>query len=195
MLRCRTGFHVVAIRKQRRALLVTTLPDCQESPEAFVRGLYDDAFRPLLRFVLLLTGNRERAEEVVQETIVRAWRQHAAGFEADRPHGWLYTVARNLVTDLRRHDATRPVIVHDEVALERAPACDQFEKAVLRRVVADALNQLRPKHRDVLIAIYYQDCSLAEVAQRLGIPVGTVKSRSYHALRELRVVLEKSGAL
>jgi RNA polymerase sigma-70 factor, ECF subfamily len=186
MLRCRTG---------RRALVVTTLPDCQESTEAFVRGLYDDAFRPLLRFVLLLTGNRERAEEVVQETIVRAWRQHATGFETDRPHGWLYTVARNLVTDLRRHDAVRPVIVHDEVALKRAPESDHFDKAVHRRVVADALNQLRPKHRDVLIAIYYQDCSLAEAADRLDIPVGTVKSRSYHALRELRVVLEKSGAL
>jgi RNA polymerase sigma-70 factor (ECF subfamily) len=186
---------VVAIRKQRRALMVSALPDRQESAEAFVRGLYDDAFRPLLRFVLLLTGNRERAEEVVQETIVRAWRQHATGFETDRPDGWLYIVARNLVTDLRRHDAIRPVIVHDDVALKRASESDQFEKAVLRRVVADALSQLTPKHRDVLIAIYYQDCSLAEVAQRLGIPVGTVKSRSYHALRELRVVLEKSGAL
>jgi RNA polymerase sigma-70 factor (ECF subfamily) len=175
--------------------MVTTLPDCQESTEAFVRGLYDDAFRPLLRFALLLTGNRERAEEVVQETFVRAWRQHARGFETDRPHGWLYTVARNLVTDLRRHDAVHPVIVHDDVALKRAPEIDKFEKAVQRRIVADALNQLRPKHRDVLIAIYYQDCSLAEAAHRLGIPVGTVKSRSYHALRELRVVLEKSGAL
>jgi RNA polymerase sigma-70 factor (ECF subfamily) len=175
--------------------MVTTLPECQESTEAFVRGLYDDAFRPLLRFVLLLTGSRERAEEVVQETIVRAWRQHGTGFEADKPLGWLYTVARNLVTDLRRHDAIRPVVVHDEVTLKTAPASDQFEKAVQRRVVADALNQLGPKHRDVLVAIYYQDCSLAEAAHRLGIPVGTVKSRSYHALRELRVVLEKSGAL
>jgi RNA polymerase sigma-70 factor (ECF subfamily) len=175
--------------------MVTTLPDCQESTEAFVRGLYDDAFRPLLRFVLLLTGSRERAEEVVQETMVRAWRQHATGFETDKPHGWLYTVARNLVTDLRRHDAVRPVIVHDEVALKKAPASDQLEKSVQRRVVADALNQLKPKHRDILIAIYYQDCSLAEAAHRLDIPIGTAKSRSYHALRELRVVLEKSGAL
>ncbi|MCH6164288.1 sigma-70 family RNA polymerase sigma factor [Pseudonocardia alaniniphila] len=175
--------------------MVASLPDCQESTEAFVRGLYEDAFRPLLRFVLPLTGSRERAEEVVQETMVRAWRQHATGFESGRPHGWLYTVARNLVTDLRRHDAIRPVIVHDEIALKRASESDPFEKAVHRRVVADALNQLRPKHRDVLIAIYYQDCSLAEAAHRLGIPVGTVKSRSYHALRELRGVLEQSGAL
>jgi RNA polymerase sigma-70 factor (ECF subfamily) len=144
--------------------------------------------------VLLLTGSRERAEEVVQETMVRAWRQHATGFETDKPHGWLYTVARNLVTDLRRHDAVRPVIVHDEVAL-KPTASDEFEKSVQRRVVADALNQLRPKHRDVLIAIYYQDCSLAEAAHRLDIPIGTAKSRSYHALRELRAVLEKSGAL
>lgn len=87
------------------------------------------------------------------------------------------------------------MIVHDDVALNRATAADQFEKSVHRRVVADALHQLRPKHRDVVIAIYHQDCSLAGAAHRLGVPVGTVKSRSYHALRELRVVLEKSGAL
>jgi RNA polymerase sigma-70 factor (ECF subfamily) len=107
----------------------------------------------------------------------------------------LYTVARNLVTDLRRHDAIRPVLVHDEVALKRAPESDHCEKDLHRRVVADALNQLRPEHRDVLIAIYYQDCSLAEAADRLGVPFGIVKSRSYHALRELRAVLEKSGAI
>jgi DNA-directed RNA polymerase specialized sigma24 family protein len=52
------------------------------------------------------------------------------GFETGKPHGWLYTVARSLVTDLRRHDAVRPVIVHDQVALKMAPASDQIEKAV-----------------------------------------------------------------
>jgi len=152
--------------------------------------------RPLFRFALRLTGDRVRAEEVVQETLVRAWRK-AAHLEpgTDKLRSWLFTVARNLVTDLWRSDAVRPMTVDDHHALRTTPADDELESAVQHWALADALNELRPKHRDVLITIYYQDRSIAEAAHRLRIPPGTVKSRTHHALRALRVVLEKTEAL
>lgn len=178
--------YPVKHRSERRG--VTTLPDSQKSTETFVRALYDDMAEPLFWFVLRLTGDRVRAEEIVQETLVRAWRRIAhPNTGTDKLRGWLFTVARNLVTDLWRSDAARPVTVCDEQALRTTPADDQLEKAVQHWALADALNQLRPEHRDVLIAIYFDSNSIAEAAHRLGIPPGTVKSRTHRALRALRL--------
>ena len=172
------------------------LPDSQEATETFVRALYDDVAGPLFRFVMRLTGDRVRAEEVVQETLVRAWRRTPhLDPDADKLRGWLFTVARNLVTDLWRSDAARPVTVCDEQALRTTPADDQLEKAVQRWALADALNQLTPEHSDVLIAIYFDSNSVAEAAHRLGIPRGTVTSRTRRALRALRLVLNETEAM
>jgi RNA polymerase sigma-70 factor (ECF subfamily) len=174
---------------------VPTLPDSQEATETFVRALYDDVAGPLFGFVLRLTGDRVRAEEVVQETLVRAWRRTAhLDPGTDKLRGWLFTVARNLVTDLWRSDAARPVTVCDEQALRTTPADDQLEKAVQRWALADALNQCTPEHRDVLIAIYFDSNSIAEAAHRLGIPPGTVTSRTRRALRAMRLVLNETEA-
>ncbi|OLT19486.1 RNA polymerase subunit sigma [Pseudonocardia sp. CNS-139] len=162
--------------------------------ETFVRALYDDAAGPLFGYVLRLTGDRARAEEVVQETLVRAWRSAVhldAGSEALR--AWLFTTARNLCTDLWRRDAARPATVSDDFALASAPAADELDRAVQRWTVATALARLTPEHRAVLVETYYEGRSVAEAAQRLGVPAGTVKSRTYYALRALRLVLEEMG--
>ena len=189
----RCARYPVKHRNERGA--VTTLPDSQETTETRVRALYDDAAGPLFGFVLRLTGDRVRAEEVVQETLVRAWRQipHLDP-DTDKLRGWLFTVARNLVTDLWRSDAARPVTVYDEQALHTTPADDQLDKAMQRWALTDALNQCTPEHRDVLIAIYLDSNSIAEAAHRLGIPPGTVTSRTHRALRALRHVLNQSEA-
>ncbi len=160
--------------------------------DAFVRSLYDDAAGPLFAFVVRLTGDRVRAEDVVQETLVRAWRR-ADHLDpgSDALRGWLFTVARNLVTDLRRSDAARPVAGWDDALLHDGPRVDDVETATQRFVLAAALGRLTPEHRDVLVAVYYEGRSVAEAAERLGVPRGTVKSRTYYALRALRHALDE----
>jgi RNA polymerase sigma-70 factor (ECF subfamily) len=163
---------------------VTMLPR-EEAAETFVRALYDDLAGPLFGFALRLTGDRVRAEEVVQEAFVRAWRRAGhLDLGSGALRGWLFTVARNVITDLWRADALRPVIRRTH--LRAASVADDVEQAVQRWVLADALRQLKREHGDVLIAIYYEGRTIADAAQRLGVPAGTVKSRTRHAPRATR---------
>jgi RNA polymerase sigma-70 factor (ECF subfamily) len=167
----------------------------EETAETRIRALYHDVAESLFRYALRLTGDRDRAEEVVQETVVRAWRQAGhLDLGSDAIGGWLFTVARNLIIDLWRSDATRPVTIFDERRLNAASVADGVEQAVQGWALADALHQLKHEHRVVLIAIYYEGRTIADAAQRLGLPSGTVKSRMYYALRALRHVLEEAEA-
>ncbi|MCI0687515.1 MAG: sigma-70 family RNA polymerase sigma factor [Sporichthyaceae bacterium] len=162
--------------------------------EQLLRSLYAEHAGPLLSYVLRLTdGDRQRAEDVVQETLLRAWR-HPEALDPARGglRPWLCTVARNLVVDGARARRARPTEVGDE-ALASVPAEDQFESALLAWEVADALGTLSADHRAVLIQTYYRGHSVAEAAHLLGIPEGTVKSRTYYALRSLRLALEERG--
>ncbi|WP_433275604.1 sigma-70 family RNA polymerase sigma factor [Pseudonocardia xinjiangensis] len=166
----------------------------EDASEAFVRTV-NDAAGPLFCFALRLTGNTERAEDVVQETLLRAWRHAASARGAPTPRPWLFRVARNLIIDLWRSDLTRPVIVSDDDVVSAVPANDQFERAVQCWDLAAALRRLEPHHRETLTVVYLEDRTVADAARRLGIPTGTVKSRTHHALRALRVVLETQRAL
>ena len=169
--------------------------DPPDPAEAFVRALYDDVGGPLFGYALRLTDDRARAEEVVQETLVRAWaRASELDLAPDALRGWLFTVARNIVTDLRRADGARPSTVADEGALSAAPAADELDRAVQSWTISAALDRLTPVHRAVLVETFYEGRSVADAAARLGVPPGTVKSRSYYALRALRLVLEEMGA-
>jgi RNA polymerase sigma-70 factor, ECF subfamily len=167
----------------------------EEDPaEAYCRTLHGDA-GPLFCFALRLTGDRERAEEVVQETLLRAWRHAASARGAPKPRQWLFRVARNLVIDLWRSDLKRPIIVGDDGVVSTVPAKDQFESAVQSWDLAAAVRRLEPHQREVLTMVYLEDRTVADAARRLGIPAGTVKSRTHHALRALRVVLETQRTL
>lgn len=165
--------------------------------EAVIRALYLEHAGPLLGYTLRLTsGDRPWAEDVVQETLLRAWRHPEALDPARGPvRGWLCTVARNLVIDGGRARRARPPETGDapllSVADERAE--DEFDRALLSWEVAEALGELSPEHRAVLLETYYRGRSVAEAAKALGVPEGTVKSRTYYALRALRVTLEERG--
>lgn len=148
--------------------------------------------RPLFALLLRLSdGDRQRAEDLVQETLVRAW-QHPEALRADdfdsvRP--WLLTVGRRLAIDARRARQARPAEVGDAI-LENARVCaDHAERAAAALDVREAVKTLTPEHREVLVLVYFQGASVAEAAETLGIPPGTVKSRAYYALRALRRVL------
>lgn len=133
----------------------------------------------------------ERAKDLTQEVFLRAWRS-ADSFDAARGdvRGWLFTIARNLLVDSYRADAARPRAVGDG-GLALLPAPDEIDDAVAAWSMAEALRRLTVSHRDVLVCLYYQRLSLVEASEQLGVPVGTVKSRSTYALRALRLVLEE----
>lgn len=159
-----------------------------------LRLLYADHAAALLGFVTRLTGSdMALAEDIVQETLLRAWRHPEALDPARGPiRPWLYAVARRLVVDAYRAQTSRPHEVSD-IELVDVSAPDDIERALVGWVVADALASLSVEHREVLVETYYRGASVQEAANRLGVPAGTVKSRAYYALRELRLRFEEQG--
>ncbi|MFR0355738.1 sigma-70 family RNA polymerase sigma factor [Streptomyces sediminimaris] len=168
-----------------------TLPNATTA-EHELAALQREHGRPLFALLLrLCDGDRQRAEDLVQETLVRAW-QHpealrADDFESVRP--WLLTVGRRLAIDARRARQARPPEVGDAVLEHTRVIGDHAERAAAALDVREAVKTLTPGHREVLVLVYFQGASVAEAAKTLGIPPGTVKSRAYYALRALRRVL------
>lgn len=154
-------------------------------------ALYDAHAGPVWRYVVSLTGDRAGADDIVQETLLRAWRHPRILAEPAAARAWLMTVARNLVIDearsaRRRHEA--PVAeVPDEAGADDA---DALFDALL---IEDALAALSSDHRAVIVTAYYGGRSTAQTAQELGIPEGTVKSRLHYGLRALRLALQERG--
>jgi RNA polymerase sigma-70 factor (ECF subfamily) len=162
--------------------------------EAPLRLLYEQHAGPLLSYAMRLTnGDRGRAEDVVQETLLRAWR-HPQALDPERGpvRSWLFTVARNVAVDAYRARRSRVDEVGDE-ALAVVPAPDELDQALDRWLITDALATLSPEHRSVIVETYFRGRSVAEAAAVLGVPSGTVKSRTFYALRALRLALEERG--
>ncbi|MFG1625545.1 sigma-70 family RNA polymerase sigma factor [Kribbella sp. NPDC049227] len=161
--------------------------------DVLVSGLYAEYGRSVLMFVTRLTGDRTGAEDIVQETLVRAWK-HADDLVEDKGSvlGWLLTVARNLVADRARARALRPVEL-GAIAEHSRVHGDHSESVVNTMMLGDALRQVSAEHRDVVVELYYRGRSVTEAARELGVPPGTVKSRSYYALRALRTLISASG--
>ena len=162
------------------------------SDEELIRALYAEHAAPLLRYAVhLMSGDRQRAEDIVQETLLRAW-QHPEAIAGRPARPWLFAVARNLAIDSYRARKARPQEV-GETALELVPAPDEADRALESWAVSDALSSLRPEHKRVLLETYYRGKSVNEAAATLGVPAGTVKSRTFYALRALRLALEERG--
>ena len=151
--------------------------------------------RPLYRFLLRLThGDHELAEDLLQETMLRAWRRFdmlPTDDQVVRP--WLFTVARNVAIDAVRARQARPAEVEAGDAGWLSTSTDPVDGMLTARAVREALGRLSPEHRAVLVELYFAGASIAETAARIGIPDGTVRSRSYYALRALRAVIDEYG--
>ena len=162
--------------------------------DALLRGLYREHHGFLLSYVRrLVGGDTARAEDVVQETLLRAWR-HPESFDAGSSvRGWLVTVARRVVIDAERARASRPREVGPVAGDDVAVTEDATEAVLLAAEVADMMASLSAAHQQVVAALYDEDLTVAQAAVALGVPEGTVKSRAYYALRALRAVCEERG--
>jgi RNA polymerase sigma-70 factor (ECF subfamily) len=165
-----------------------------ESGEA-MRALYRTFSGELYGFTLNALGERGIAEEVVQEVFTRAWR-HADSYDPARGsvRTWLYQIARHAIIDARRRAAVRPSLaLHEPDEADATATGPTIEQAMLGWQVASALERLSPEHRQVIRLAHFQGLSMREIAERCELPVGTVKSRTWYALRSLRLVLEEMG--
>ncbi len=166
-------------------------PD-QEGPIEVIYRLHG---APLYRFLLRIThGDHREAEDLLQETLLHAWRylqDHTA--DAARLRPWLFTVARRVAIDVARARQVRPaeVTVTDAGALP-APH-DDIERLLVGLTVRRGLMSLTHDHRRVLIEVFYHGRSAPEAAKALGIPEGTVRSRTFYALRALAAVTGGAG--
>ncbi|BBH18586.1 RNA polymerase sigma factor [Nocardioides baekrokdamisoli] len=161
--------------------------------DRLLRTLHDEHGAALWRYALSLTGgDAAQAQDVVQETLLRAWRNPNA-FEPERgsARAWLYTVARRIVIDDHRSARRRHESVTDHVPEPRTE--DAVDQIVDREVLRQALSRLTPEHREVLRQCYYRGRSVAEAAEALSISPGTVKSRTHYAIRALRAALQELG--
>lgn len=161
-----------------------------------MRGIHDQHGPALRRYVLRLTrGDREFAEDIVQESLLRLWQNSTilTTYPEESARAWLHTVARNLVIDDRRSSRYQRETRTETLPERSAP--DIFGPAVDKWVVSEALRSLSPEHRAVLVRVHYLGQTAAEIAQVEGIAPGTVKSRLHYALRALRVALEERGVV
>ena len=173
----------VASRRQSR------VPNAEEE---LVRALYAEHGPALTGYVTRIIGDPQRAEDIVQETLVRAWRK-AGSLEGDPAslRSWLFTVAHNLAIDEHRAKKARSEDAAAEP--EDVPVAGLLDRALETWQITEALGTLSRDHREALVETYFRGRSVAEAAALLGIPAGTVKSRTYYALRALRGALEERG--
>jgi RNA polymerase sigma-70 factor (ECF subfamily) len=157
-----------------------------------LRALSDAHATALWRYVVHLTGNPSGADDIVQETLLRAWRTpRILSQEPESTRSWLFTVARNLVIDEYRSARSRHELATDSLP-ERVER-DRTDALFEALLVEEALGSLGIEHRAVIVHSYYGGRSIAETAQLLGIPEGTVKSRLHYGLRALRLALQEKG--
>jgi len=152
--------------------------------------LYQRYARPVFGLALRRLGDRGRAEDALQETFVSVWRS-ARTYKPERGPGapWLYGVARNAIVDRSRARNEPPAEAPDEPSLEAGPD-ERAEGAWVQWRVHRALETLPEREREVIALAYWNDLSQSEVAEKLGIPLGTVKTRTRAALAHLAEALE-----
>jgi RNA polymerase sigma-70 factor (ECF subfamily) len=163
-------------------------------PDEALRSVYAAHGPELYRFARRSLGDVGLAEEAVQETFVRAWRASASYDPArSSQRTWLFAILRNVVIDLARARRVRPPVVASTDGLDTSRPDDDIDRILTAWQVEAALAVLDDDHRRVLVEVHWRGRPYADVADELGIPAGTVKSRVYYGLRALRGALEAQG--
>ena len=168
-------------------------PAADADADAAIRELYSCHAKALHRYVQRFCRDQASADDIVQETLIRAWRHLPQLTADDRPvRPWLFRVARNLLTDADRAARARPVTAPEPADVAGDDA--GLDQILDRQLVADALQHLSPAHQAVLVETFYHDRALATVARQLGIPDGTARSRLHYALHALRRQIQQCEA-
>jgi RNA polymerase sigma-70 factor, ECF subfamily len=162
-----------------------------------LRRLYRRYANELYGFVYQALGDHGAAEEVVQDVFTSVWR-HAQTYDQQRGsfRTWMYRIARNAVIDRRRRSSVRPGLPRraDHPANEPAELDESIEQAALRSQLAAALARLTPHHREVVRLAHYEGMTMREIAKSKDLPIGTIKSRAWYAMRSLRLALKETEA-
>jgi RNA polymerase sigma-70 factor (ECF subfamily) len=160
------------------------------TPSGFAAAYAENRPRMLAK-AMAVVGDRQHAEDAVQDAFLRAWSKCSSFDPAGPPIGaWLTTITRNVAIDHERARAVRPRLVREQPpGIEPIDARPGPDEVVMREVLVQALARVSPDHRAVVLRAVLADRSYADIAAELGVPVGTVKSRVFHALRGLRGAL------
>jgi RNA polymerase sigma-70 factor (ECF subfamily) len=166
--------------------------------EDVVAGIYRDHAPALRRFIGRTSIDQSRTEDVVQEVILRVWRQAP---QVTSMRAYLLQTTRNILIDMHRAAGRRVTEVADDRDDDSRARVDsrvpnpvvEIDRALDQVLVEDALARLQPDHRAVVLALYYQRLTVVEAAVELRIPAGTVKSRAFYAVRSLRAILDEMG--
>ena len=170
-----------------------------ELPDDALRAAYEAHGGELLRFARRSLGDAGLAEDAVQEAFVRAWRASGTYDPAKASQRtWLFAILRNVVVDLVRARRVRPPLAHraedpagsDDLA---TASDDAIDRMLTVWQVEAALAELADDHRTALVEVHWRGRPYADVADELGVPEGTVKSRVYYGLRAMRTALESQG--
>ncbi len=182
-------------RRRRRAAPIAELAD--ESLVLMMTGGSTDAvtelsarYRARVQHLgVQLLGDRGLAEEMTQETFTRLWRR-ASAYDPERGSvpSFVFTIARRVAVDIWRRPSSRRI---DDPVVARPPPGppDEISQLVTGLAVKQALTTLSTAHRQIIELGYFRQLSQSEIAERLGLPLGTVKTRTYHALRALKAAL------
>ena len=160
-----------------------------------MQALYGRHHVRLYRFVLRLVRDRQLAEDLVSEAFLEVWRR-ASTFEARSAAAtWLMAIARFKALSARRRRGETPL--DDETIAATQDSADDPEVTIRKKqqgeILRDCLERLSPDHRETIDLVYYHGMGIGEVAAIVGIPASTVKTRMFHARRQLSVLLQAAG--
>jgi RNA polymerase sigma-70 factor (ECF subfamily) len=154
--------------------------------------LYERYGRRLFRFGVQHLRDQGLAEEMVQETFVRLWR-NAGRFDAEKSGvgTYLYVIARSVAADIRKRPSSRPLMPVEDADVPPVP--DSVDKILDSMVIREAIDTLGPAHAGVIRLAQEEGLTQQQIAERLGLPLGTVKTRTFHGMRNLRAALIERG--
>ncbi|MGH2932631.1 MAG: sigma-70 family RNA polymerase sigma factor [Gaiellaceae bacterium] len=190
--RARTREHVTAAAQLSDEALLAAVA---RSDEAALAELYDRFGRMAYGLALRVLRDSALAEDAVQDAFLNVWRS-AESFQADRAKAstWVLTFVHRRAVDLVRREERRRTEPEEAAPVPSGPGADEdAERRSKREVVQDALRQLPPEQREAIELAYYGGYTQSELAERLGEPLGTIKSRMFAGLQRLRALLDEAG--
>ncbi len=168
----------------------------EASAEQLIRELSSEHGAALLAWAKKRCANEVDAEDLVQETLVKAWRnQHQYDPARGIQRQWIFGIARNALIDQHRASKRRLRLVSSSAETAQVTTDADLNQMVERTVIGEALSGLPDSNRQVIVASYYRGLTVREISEELKIPEGTVKSRMFYGMRALRLSLEQAEVL